>query len=813
MKHHKITLIQQIRNSLLALYIGLILCLTAPSAFAAPTAVDGEFNVPQWQFADDELLLVGEWQVIWGQLVEPAEFDQKYTGETFDLPQNWDDASPLLDGAYGVATFRLKLDLPSYDRELAFLIVSPNSAWNFYLDGELLGGNGVVTDDPEKFVRHYIQRVFTAKHGKSEVMFQIANFSNGHGGLQYATAVLDAEKLRQRHDTMSLFFVLALGILFSVGLIHLVFYLADRKHREQGPVHLWFSLLCFLLVLRVFGVIPFFHIYVPEFIYWSTLFLPYFTLYASPAVYLLFFQTAFPAEFPARTTKVIIWVLLFFTALVCVIPEYYYTLTKNFAILVNIFAIVYSIIFTVIAIMRRRAGAIAILISNILFFLTALNDAVLHMTAGYGFDLTPFGIVILGLGYSYALLLRLQNTFDEARDTSKELEILNVELEEKVADRTKAFEAAAAKAENSAHEKAQFIAAASHDLRQPLHALSMFNFALKRQVQEEKLSGLVEKQSNAINNLSTLLQDTLDVSKTDSLKRKPKFAALNVTQLIDSILNSFGIRAQDKGVKISKNIAVGTLGTDAAMLQRILSNLIDNALKAARTSIEVNARQEGNDWVFDVIDDGSGMELADVNRIFESYISLGDEQPTETGGYGLGLYVVNEFTKSLHGNIKVQDTSEKGSHFVLTLPNEADKTVAKSDLSVRIVQALSLGGIKILAVDDEVEILNAMKAMLSSWDCELLTASNVNQAQEHLSSGFRPDMLLVDYHLHGSNGLKLIAQLRAEFDTEFPAIIITGATQSAILDKITEAGFEYLSKPLDVELLGMALQAVKPSRP
>ncbi|MBL1241036.1 MAG: hypothetical protein COB13_004235, partial [OCS116 cluster bacterium] len=94
MKHHKITLIQQIRNSLLALYIGLILCLTAPSAFAAPTAVDGEFNVPQWQFADDELLLVGEWQVIWGQLVEPAEFDQKYTGETFDLPQNWDDASP-----------------------------------------------------------------------------------------------------------------------------------------------------------------------------------------------------------------------------------------------------------------------------------------------------------------------------------------------------------------------------------------------------------------------------------------------------------------------------------------------------------------------------------------------------------------------------------------------------------------------------------------------------------------------------------------------------------------------------------------------
>lgn len=809
MNFNKMTTVQQFSKLFLIILFNFTLGLTA---LAAPTAINGDLNVAEWQFENEELLLVGEWQVIWGQLVEPLDFDQKYNGEVFDLPQNWDDASPLLDGAYGVATFRLKLDLPTYEHALSFLIISPNSAWNFYLNGELLGGNGVVTDDPEKFVRHYIQRVFDAKDGKSEVLFQIANFSNGHGGLQYATAIVDREQLRQRHDTMSLFFVLALGILFSVGLIHMVFYLADRKHREQGPVHLWFSILCFLLVLRVFGVIPFFHIYTPEFIYWSTLFIPYFTLYASPAVYLLFFQAAFPVEFPTKLTKIIIWLLLFCTALVCILPEYYYTLTKNFAILVNIFTIIYSIIFAVLAIIRRRAGAIAILISNVLFFLTALNDAVLHMTAGYGFDLTPFGIVILGLGYSYALLLRLQNTFDEARDTSKELEILNIELEEKVIDRTKAFEAAAAKAENSAHEKAQFIAAASHDLRQPLHALSMFNFALKRQANKGKISDLVEKQSNAISNLSSLLQDTLDVSKIDSLKRKPKFEEIEVTLLIESILNSFDIRAKDKGVKINQNIATGTLVTDAAMLQRILSNLIDNALKAARSSIEVTASLRGDNWVFDVKDDGAGIDLADVNRIFESYISLGDDEPNETGGYGLGLYVVNEFTKSLNGNIKVQATSTTGSHFILSLPHNNHATISKADPAIEVEQALELNGIKLMVIDDEPEVLNAMQAMLGVLDCEIFTASNLDQAKQYLLNGYQPDMLLVDYHLHGTNGLKLIAQLRVEFRQDLPAIIITGATQPVILDKIAEAGFECLSKPLDINLLGAALQKVKPSR-
>ncbi|NRA87919.1 MAG: sensor histidine kinase [Rhizobiales bacterium] len=533
--------------------------LTANLTLAAttnPTAIKGILQAPNWQYEGHKLLLVGEWQVIWGDIVPPEKFDDLYQGDYFELPHNWNDVNhSKMDGAYGVATFRLTLNLPTHAKDLSLLVVSPNSAWNIFLDGALLANNGVVSQDLTKFKTHYIPRTLTVHDGNSELVLQVANFSNAYGGAEYAMAIWDAAELTKFHDLMSLFFALALGILFSIGLIHMEFYLADRRHQDQGPVHLWFSMLCFLLVIRVFGVIPFFHTYTPDFVYWSSLLLPYFTLYAAPAVYLLFFRAAFGQQFPEKLTLYIIWLCLIMASLTLLLPEYIYTQTKNYAITLNVFAIIYSIIFTIKAVKHKQPGAGAILTSNFIFLLTALNDSVLHIMNGNGFDMTPFGIVVLSMGYSYALLLRLQNTFHAARDTSKALEVLNVKLEEQVADRTHAFEAAAAKANNNANEKAQFIAAASHDLRQPLHALSMFNFALMRQVNtltppEGKLSELVDKQASAINNLANLLQDTLDVSKTDSLKRQPKPTEIDLSILLDEILAAFHIRAKAQNIEL-----------------------------------------------------------------------------------------------------------------------------------------------------------------------------------------------------------------------------------------------------------------------
>lgn len=793
-------------------YIRLVLmvCALGTAATAQTSAQQGVLTDPDWQFAAQKLLLQGEWQVVWGELVEPQNFDARYKGEYFALPNNWNDANnPAMNGAYGVATFRLKLDLPSYDKPLSFHIVSPNSAWKFYLDDELLGGNGVVSTDANKIETHYISRIFTGKDGDSQIVLQVANFSHAYGGAEYAIELWDAAAHKQRLDLMSLLFSIALGILFSIGLIHMVFYLADRKHRQQGPVHLWFSILCFILVYRISGIVPFFHIYSLDSFYWASLTPTYMSLYAAPAVYLLFFRALFPVQFPTKLTLYVIGLSVGFMLLSLLTPQSIYTQTKFFAIGLNIFVIAYSLYFTGLALRAKQLGAAAILVANFLFFLTAIHDGIIYSLADVGFDMTPFGFVLLGLGYSYALLVRLQHTFDEARDTSQELEILNVELEEKVTDRTKAFKLAAAKAENSAFEKAQFIAAASHDLRQPLHALALFNLALRRQVVEPKIALVVAKQGAAIENLGILLQDTLDASRVDSMRRKPEFTSLDVAELAARLWSGFHIRAESQNIKLVMDVDQGRIVSDATMLQRILNNLIDNGLKAARKSLKVSAKIQGDDWLFEIKDDGAGIAEQDVQRIFESYISLEEGEPNEAGGYGLGLYVVNEFSKLLGGKINIKTSSETGSCFSICFHQAVDRDhEATTEPQVDNLNAANFN-LKILTIDDEVEILHGMHAILENWGCESLTASGLDTARIKLSAGRLPDLLIVDYHLHGSTGVKLIEKLRHEFAANLPAIIISGATQATILQQIQQAGLAFLPKPINATRLAQVLHKIK----
>lgn len=795
--------------------------LCAP-AIAQTTAHNGLLVEPNWQFESQKLLLQGEWQVIWGKLVAPSEFDVEYRGALFTLPNNWNDAGNAVDdgvknAAYGVATFRLNLNLSTYEKSLSFHLISPNSSWKLFQNGSLIGGNGVVSQIEEQVKANYISRVMPAKNGISQLILQVANFTHAYGGAEYPIEVWDAAQLKLRLDLMSVLFSLALGILFSIGLIHIVFYLADRKHQQQGPVHLWFGLLCFILVIRISGIVPFFYIYTANSAYWSTLILPYFTLYAAPAVYLLFFRSIFRPFFPPKLTQYIIWLSSVMMVATLFTTEKIYTQTKFFAIGLNLFVILYSLYFTYIALKAKERGAIAVLITNFLFLLTSLNDAQIYSLNGNGFDMTPFGFVVLGLGYSYALLTRLQQTFDQAHDTSLELEKLNIGLEEQVVDRTRAFKNAAAKAKNSAHEKAQFIAAASHDLRQPLHALALFNLALKRHVSDDKTKSLVNKQGDAIENLGVLLHDTLDASKMDSVRRVPQFSEVNVAELFDKLSNGFKIRSENQNINLKFDNQLNGIICDAAMLQRILSNLIDNGIKAAQTQVDITASSVGENWVFQVSDDGGGIDKQDVNNIFNSYTSMDESQTDETGGYGLGLYVVKEFCKSIDAKVEVKPNLPKGTCFEITIKTKLLKINPNTNSSIEPVYAEKFEkfDLTILSIDDEAEILNAMHETLTSWGCTSLIAANIETAENTLSicvaKNKLPDLLLVDYHLHGKNGVDIVQQLRQKFNQEIPAIIISGATQQFILDHISNAGLDFLAKPITASSLANFLRKTEQS--
>ncbi len=796
------------------LYMMLVfgLALVSQPALAQTEVKNGELIDRNWDYAkNDPLELSGEWQVIWGKLVSPEHFDDQYEGDLFRIPQRWNNVDhPRMNGAHGVATFRAKLDLPRYERDLSFHQISPHSAWKLYVNGIPIGGNGTVSEQPGNHRSHYTSRIFPAYPGKSELVLQVSNFSHAYGGPGHPPTIWDSQQLFRTLGFLSLYYALVLGILLAIGIFHLIFYLADRNHREQGPVHLWFSLLCFIMVFRISGVIPYFHIYFPESAYWSDLRLPYASLFAAPATYILFFRSAFSGYFPERLTLAIIGINVLFTVTILVTPESFFTHLRDFSIAMNVFVILYSMIFTVKAMVHQQPGATIITISNIIFLGTAINDAVIYTDNGTGFDLTPFGILVLGIGYSYALLLRLQTTFEVARDTSIALEHLNLDLEQQVRDRTLAFKSAAAKAENSAHDQARFIAAASHDLRQPLHALAMFNSALRAKIKNSKAANLLEKQDESIRNMGELLQDTLDSARAETSQKTPVWMPLELQKVVASIGSGFEIQAEKRKLSYEEKIAPGEIVTDGAMLQRVLSNLVENALKAAKASISIKAERKSSSWVIEVADDGSGIAKEDIGRIFESYISLDDHDSKDHGGYGLGLYVVKNFTKLLGGTVAVDSTLGEGTRFVLTFPLAPAGFRTAQDTSGDVGTSMPAPGMKILAIDDEPEVLVAMRAMLENWECQIETAEDGEQAIRIMKAGFHPDLAIVDYHLFGASGTQTIAQLR-ELMPNLRAVILTGATEPEILTEITDQGLPYLSKPIDTRMLGDFLYKIQSS--
>lgn len=774
-----------------------------------PVAISGELSAPNWSFFDDPPLeIVGDWEVVWGQLVDPSDFDNVYQEEYFTLPARWNGvAKEGIDGAYGAATFRARLKLADYNRDVAYHLIAPHGAYRLYIDGVLVINNGTVATSREGFQANYVSRTFAGESGESEIVFQVANFAHAYGGPGHALTLWDAKRLDQFLDWLSVIYGLVAGIMFTIGLFHFILYFADRKNRAQSSIHLWFAILCFIIVYRVQGVIPFFHDYFPDNNYWGDLRGTYLSLYAAPAVYLLFFRSVFPRIFPQKMTLILIYVCLAGLVFTLFSPQNYYTLTRNFSIFLNVFAILYSLIFTVLAVRAQQAGALVILISNFVFLLTALNDAFIYTDQGSGFDMTPFGILVLGLGYSYALLLRLQETFKEARTTSIALESLNQDLEAQVRDRTRAFKAAAAKAENASEERARFIAAASHDLRQPLHALAMFNATLKGKIASEREAILLEKQGAAITNLGQLLQDTLDTAQADIQQKVPDLKSLAVKNLLKKVINGFEPKAQSREVVLSNQCDDGFILTDNVMLQRVLGNLLDNALKAAKRSVKLSAHQDDENWVFTIEDDGQGIAETDVGRIFDSYVTLQDPVSSPEGGYGLGLYVVKEFTRLLGGEIHVESRLGKGSLFTVSIPHEGvSAPQLSSDAEIMSADKIIPKDLKILAIDDELPILEAMSALIESWGAQIASATDLAKAETILANGYQPDIFLVDYHLHGANGMDVVKALNEKIARAIPAIIITGATEAKLTMRIERAAYPILYKPI---VPGQLAQAIK----
>ena len=403
----------------------------------------------------------------------------------------------------------------------------------------------------------------------------------------------------------------------------------------------------------------------------------------------------------------------------------------------------------------------------------------------------------------------------------QKLEQLNATLERRVEERTEALQNAnvglryqieerekverelvvameAAREANRGKDK--YLAAASHDLLQPLNAARLMVSALQESSLPEQETRMVHQVHRALEGAEDLLADLLDISKLDQQAMKPDLVYTDVAALARSLAEEFEAVAANKGLAFRVRTIPVVVKTDQRMLTRILRNLLSNALRYTRKGGVVLAlRARGDQLRIEVWDTGVGIAEDKLRDIFTEFHQLLPQGTGGRQGVGLGLAIVERMVRILGYDIDVSSRPGRGSRFVLTLPLEPARALPEMPRA-GVLQGFSdgFGGLSILVIDNEPAVLESMQVLLERWGCEVLTAGSKVQALEVLEHADRiPAIILADYHLDNElTGYDAVHGVRRYLGRDIPAAIIT-ADRSDDTRKLLRAQYlPILNKPV-----------------
>jgi signal transduction histidine kinase len=327
--------------------------------------------------------------------------------------------------------------------------------------------------------------------------------------------------------------------------------------------------------------------------------------------------------------------------------------------------------------------------------------------------------------------------------------------------------------------KTKFLAAASHDLRQPMQALSMYASVLEQRVSDPDAARVVQGVQLSCRTLEQLFDSLLDISKIESGVIRPSTVDFPLMSVIEQVVAAERPIAAHKGLQLRVVRCSASVRSDPALLERMLKNLVTNAIRyTERGKIVVGCRRVGADRLrLEVLDSGIGIETHEQERIFDEYYQVAG---SNTQGLGLGLPIVKSLSELLGHSLSVRSALGRGSAFSIELPL-APHAVASAAASHP--APVSLAGANIVVVDDDAEIRMSVRLLLESWGCSPVCGGTLGEVQERLRAlRKKPDALIVDYRLaEAMTGMQVIEALRREFDSALPALIITGTPNLSLL--------------------------------
>lgn len=352
-------------------------------------------------------------------------------------------------------------------------------------------------------------------------------------------------------------------------------------------------------------------------------------------------------------------------------------------------------------------------------------------------------------------------------------------------------------AEQASLAKSTFLAAASHDLRQPVHALGLFVGALRATNLSLEGHRLVERIEESVTALDSLFSAILDISRLDAGVVAIRPEAFQIQALLDRVCADHFDEADGKSIALVQCHCSATVFSDPVLIERIVRNLVSNAVRHTDSGrVVVGCRRQGERIRIEVWDTGPGIPFAERERIFEEYVQLKNPERDRAMGLGLGLAIVRRLSALLDCPVRLRSQPDRGSCFSIEIPKAT--TTARTDVhkAVDAVDETTSGLIAV--VDDEAAIQAAMGSLLTSWGYAVIAAGSGDEMIDRLKrSAMRPDLIICDYRLRGSeNGIDVVRQLRARCGEAVPAMLITGDTASDRLIEAQASGLLLLHKPV-----------------
>jgi two-component system, sensor histidine kinase len=380
------------------------------------------------------------------------------------------------------------------------------------------------------------------------------------------------------------------------------------------------------------------------------------------------------------------------------------------------------------------------------------------------------------------------------------------ELERRIAAATAELQKQKELAETANRTKTQFLAAASHDLRQPIQAVGLLVTALQLRARDEDTRRLASRVERALGGLEAVVEGLLEISRLDAGAITAREEVFPVGRIFAVLRDTFSAPAQEAGLKLRFARTETWCVSDPVLLERVLSNLLSNAIRyTARGGVLVGCRRHGANLRIDVCDTGSGIPEDKREQIFREFVQLGNAAHARDKGLGLGLAIVDRFCRLLGHSLTLRSVVGKGSVFSLVVPRSSPPRQSFT-LQGGAPSEGDLQGKRILVVDDDDEVLESLDAFLSQIGASVITASSVAEARTAIpSGGGGVDAVLSDYRLPDGDGVTVVEDLRRSAGREIPAIVITAEAVPASLQRITEHGLVLLHKPVSAEALRAAL--------